>query len=88
MSLQAEVGEWHRSYFGPAPINDRLYKKFREESQEWLDGPTAEESADVLIVLCAWADRNGFDLEAVAREKLAKVRGRDQLSRDALRGII
>ena len=43
--------------------------------------------ADVAIVLYAMADRLDFDLDTLIRGKMERVKARDQVARDAERGI-
>jgi hypothetical protein len=87
-TLQQDVATWHQAAW-PADIPDHSFgTKLLEEMDEWLgaDGPEkAEEAADLLIVLCAWASRRGVDLVAQARAKLHIVRNRDQPARDRAR---
>ncbi len=91
--IQVEIAEWHRATFGSERIIDRLILKLREEIKELnldLDARSdsaREEMADVAIVLYAMADRLDFDLDTLIRGKLARVKARDQVARDAERGI-
>jgi phosphoribosyl-ATP pyrophosphohydrolase len=93
--LIRDVTVWHRDHFGHAPMDWPLAQKLAEEAIEFKTavGSMApftewtEEAADVLIVLCAWAGRNGVDLLDVAYRKLEIVKGRNQMARDAERGI-
>lgn len=86
--LVTEVTDWHLSHFGTADINLAIAKKLVEESSEFRVTRTTEEAADVLIVLCAWAGRNGVDLIEAAQMKLGIVRERNQIERDKERGIL
>lgn len=89
MKFQEQIGKWHRSTFGNQNIGRRLLAKFREESSEFLSCPLPDEAADCVIVLFAYADRQGFDLmKAVeAKFKIVKARGSTQIERDKERGI-
>lgn len=86
--LVSEVKEWHVSHFGTTNLNMAIAKKLVEEASEFRVSRTPEEAADVLIVLCAWAGRNGIDLLEEAHKKLAIVKDRNQIERDKVRGIL
>ncbi len=92
-----EVTEWHEATYGRATPWKALAAKLREEVGELTDvmdhweamcGEIIEESADILILLCAVLGRHEIDLMAKAREKFEIVKGRDQVARDKVRGIL
>ncbi|RYG36361.1 DUF3310 domain-containing protein [bacterium] len=90
--LVSEVGAWHRSLFGEfAPEDHRraIVMKASEEMGEFMGDPCQEEAADVILCLMALASREGWDLEAAVRAKLAVLieRGQGQKDRDRERGI-
>jgi phosphoribosyl-ATP pyrophosphohydrolase len=83
--LQNEVGEWHRKTFGyDARIKSKIAEKLLEESAELRRAEAdclghyneAEEAADVAIVLLAYCDREGIDLDGAIRAKMAINAGR------------
>jgi phosphoribosyl-ATP pyrophosphohydrolase len=80
--LQSEIGEWHIKEFGDVP-GKRIARKALEEAAEFMVARNAEEAADVVIVLMAWAHRNGVDLASAIVEKFAIVKARDQKAREA-----
>jgi predicted house-cleaning noncanonical NTP pyrophosphatase (MazG superfamily) len=87
LSLQCEVGTWHVRTFGGLGTEDALLKKLEEEYTEFKESRLSEEAADIIIVLMAMANRGCVDLEEAIREKLERLKSRDQLSRDVERGI-
>ena len=93
--LVQEVTEWHYQEYGTKTMDKPIGNKLREEACEFRDEVCLEnkerakvEAADCLILLCAWAGRNGIDLIAEARKKFDIVRNRNQRQRDIERGII
>ena len=95
--LQAEILNWHVATFGEGAIGseiaDRTLEKLEEEYSElWLTHPgssdEAEEIADIIIVLLAYAGRMGHDMDAEIRRKFDVVKNRDQRQRDKERGLI
>lgn len=82
-----EIGEWHVEHFGNKGENPHIFRKLQEEFQEFMANPSSEECADIIIVLSAWAYRNGVDLDAAVRDKFDIVKRRDQLQRDIDRGL-
>ncbi len=94
---QEEIGAWHLATFGECS-NKRIARKLLEEAAEFMcavdvvhcltGGANANlterawEAADIMIVLMAWAHRNGVDLEAAAREKFEIVKSRKQEERE------
>ena len=67
---QATIAEWAEKAFGPAPNDARIIARVNEEFAELLRAVTshqlpekiAEEAADVVIVLCRFAQLRKFDL--------------------------
>jgi NTP pyrophosphatase (non-canonical NTP hydrolase) len=91
-----EVTDWHRATYGRDTPWKALAQKLREEVGELADvmedweamcGEIIEESADVLILLCAINGRHEIDLLAAAQKKFETVKERDQVARDRERGI-
>lgn len=54
----------------------QMLDKLREEVGEFFDDPSGDEAADVIFVLCRWAEAAGVDLSAELRRKFAVVRSR------------
>lgn len=87
---QKDVGAWHEKTFTPDDIEWRLAEKLCEEAGEFKNAvgcygkheTVAEEAADCMIVLMAWAHRNDVDLLAAVRRKFAIVQQRDQGARE------
>lgn len=86
------IGKWHLETFG-ACSNKRIARKLLEECAEFMVAQSypgtpqanqhrAEEAADVLMVLIAWAHRNQVDLLAEVEKKFNIVKNRDQKARD------
>lgn len=88
MSIQAIIGRWHVECFGALGDQEACVRKFAEEAAEFAANPSGEEAADCVIVLLAWAHRQGIDLMGAVRTKFDIVRQRDQLARDIAKGIV
>lgn len=89
--LAKEMASWHKSVY-PEPDSvmvPHIFKKAKEEFQEFVDDPCEEEAADVVMCLLAWLERSGFDAEKAIRRKLAALNdpNRNQRQRDKERGI-
>jgi glucan phosphorylase len=91
-----QVGHWHEDQFGElggnqAPMLERIKDKFKEEAREFLDAQTkeeqAEEIADCVISLMAFAYRASIHFEDAIARKFAIISdpNRDQPARDAER---
>lgn len=93
ISLQREIGDWHRQMFGPTPPW-RPYVKAVEEIGELgrevnLDNVprAAEELGDVVIALYATANRLGIDFETAVAARWAEVQQRSpERAREEHRG--
>lgn len=64
-----EVVTWQRETF-PQSTTESVLSHLREEIQELQDDRSPEEAADVLLLLLAFADKEGFDLLEAARRKM------------------
>lgn len=98
MSLQDEVGAWHRETFGPygPEISRRIAKKVLEEAAELYVAVGAggrpeirRELGDVGVAVSALASTLTMDLESQTRIRLNEVKRRtdDPIERDRARGI-
>ena len=98
MSLQKQVGAWHRETFGPygVGIERRIAKKILEEAAELYVAVSGgsrtaalEEIGDVGIALSALTEALGAELNAETRIRFEEVKRRtdDPLERDRARGI-
>ena len=90
MSIQSDIGIWHRATFGEGDLWHRIIDKMREEFGEFLDDcGEPSELADIVICCYAYADRLGWDLDTEVRSKFVEVEKRtNQVERDAARGIV
>lgn len=50
--------------------------KLREEVGEFFDAPSGDEAADIIFVLCRWAEAAGVDLNAELAAKFEVVKAR------------
>lgn len=64
-----EVVTWQRETF-PQSTTESVLSHLREEIQELQDDRSSEEAADVLLLLLAFADKEGFDLLEAAQQKM------------------
>lgn len=65
-----DVMSWQRETF-PQSTTGSVLSHLLEETAELYRDRTPEEAADVLLLLIAFADKEGFDLLAAAAAKLA-----------------
>ena len=95
--LQKQITDWHLKEFGEggkkSTIALKTLDKIEEEYQEFLGTlqgtlEEAEEIADIIIVLLAYAGRMDYDMDAEVRRKFEIVKNRDQRQRDEDRGLI
>ncbi len=69
---QTAVGHWHQETFGAdCPMKAPVLKAL-EEARELAANPCAEEAADVVIAVMAYAARAGFNLADAVGDNLAK----------------
>lgn len=74
--LQSEIGAWHKDRM-PGAIPIEVVRKFREEADEFFySGGSREESADIVIALCAYANLEGYSLFDEIESKMAVNRDR------------
>lgn len=76
---QTSVNQWQEEQF-PNATTDGIIKHLREEFNEFLDDPSPEEAADIVILLYAWANawanKVGIDLHDEVDKKMIKNRNR------------
>lgn len=63
--------EWSDETFGLNNLDESvIIAKFQEEAQEFIENPSPDEAADVLMLLFDWCSRNKIDLEGAFLKKL------------------
>ncbi|RMF58299.1 MAG: DUF550 domain-containing protein [Calditrichaeota bacterium] len=67
--IQNEVAHWADEAF-PESNDDTILSHFREEVGEFLDNPSPEEAADVVMILMHYAQRHGWNLLDECARKL------------------
>lgn len=78
MTIQEEIGMWHREKFGETTdeLCVKIIEKIEEEARELADASRTDgacepmEAADVAIALMAYCDRRGIDLHEAIKKKM------------------
>jgi hypothetical protein len=72
---QASINKWQRERF-PFATTEGVLNHLNEEVIEFFLEPSAEEAADIMILLYGWAGKVGVDLLAEVDKKMLKNRHR------------